>query len=176
MFSSYNSNSPYGYGVFNQKFKGLNIVWAYGQYDCYSSLLLKIPSEKISLTLLANNNLLSDPARLIYGDVTSSLFALSFLKNYIFKLDEMELFEKQEAINKSGSSNIEFYRKKILAQALAESYMARFEPKKLQSSAELLNRVFSEYPNYLEYADLNLLHNLSFFKRYSILQGTWRIQ
>ncbi|MCD2259142.1 serine hydrolase domain-containing protein [Psychroserpens luteolus] len=164
MFSSYNPDLPYGYGIFNQQFENLNIVWAYGQYDCYSSLLLRIPSENISLTLLANNNLLSDPARLIYGDITSSLFAMSFLKNYIYKLDEMPLFETQDSISNNYVSNKEFYRKKILAQALSESYMARFESEKLQSSTELLNFVFSEYPNYLEYADLNLLHNLSFLK------------
>jgi CubicO group peptidase (beta-lactamase class C family) len=164
MFSSFNNDLPYGYGIFNQEFEGLKMVWAYGQYDCYSSLFLKIPSENIFLTLLANNNLLSDPARLIYGDVTSSLFVMSFLKNYIFELDEMALFEKQNSVPKNNFSNTEFYRKKILAQALAESYMARFEPEKLQSSAELLNIVFSEYPDYLEYADLNLLHNLSFLK------------
>lgn len=140
------------------------MVWAYGQYDCYSSLLLKIPSENISLLLLANNNLLSDPARLIYGDATSSLFVMSFLKNFVFKLDEMQLLEKKDSISKQNFSNHKIYRKKILAQALAESYMARFEPKKLKSSAELLAIVFSEYPNYLEYADLNLLHNLSFLK------------
>jgi len=164
MFSSFNTDLPYGYGVFNQKFEKFNIVWAYGQYDCYSSLLLKIPSEKISFTLLANNNLLSDPARLIYGDITSSLFVMSFLKNYILELNEMELFEKQDAIAANYFLNEEFYRKKLLAQALAESYMARFEPEKLQSSAKLLDTVFSKYPNYLEYADLNLLHNLSFLK------------
>ncbi len=164
MFSSFNTDIPYGYGIFNQQFEKLKIVWAYGQYDCYSSLFLKIPSENISLTLLSNNNLLSDPARLIYGDITSSLFVMSFLKNYIFELDEMELFEKQDSIATNHFSNKEFYRKKLLAQALAESYMARFEPEKLQSSAELLNIIFSEFPDYLEYADLNLLHNLSFLK------------
>ena len=164
MFSSFKTDLPYGYGVFNQEFENLSIVWAYGQYDCYSSLFLKIPAENISLIVLANTNLLSDPARLIYGDITSSLFAMSFLKNYLFELDEMALFEKQDSISKSDFSNAEFYRKKILAQALAESYMARFQPEKLQSSAALLNIVFSEYPNYLEYADLNLLHNLSFLK------------
>lgn len=163
MFSSYKKDSPYGYGIFNQQFENLNIVWAYGQYDCYSSLLLKIPSKSITLTLLANNSLLSDPARLINGDVTSSLFTLSFLKNYVFELNEMPLFEKQDSISKP-LSNTDFYRRKILGQALAESYMARFESEKLKTSAKLLNHIFSEYPDYLDYADLNLLHNLSFLK------------
>ncbi len=163
LFTSFGSNLPYGYGVFNQQFQNLNMVWAYGQYDCYSSLLLKIPSENITLSLLANNSLLSDPARLIYGDATSSLFALSFVKNYLLELTEMPLFEKQDSISQTFS-NAEFHKKKILGQALAESYMARFDPEKIKSSAKLLNHVFTEYPNYLEYANLNLLHNLSFLK------------
>ncbi|MDH7445981.1 serine hydrolase [Aquimarina sp. 2201CG14-23] len=163
MFSSFKKDLPYGYGIFNQQFENQNMVWAYGQYDCYSSLLLKVPSENITLTILANNNLLSDPARLIYGDATSSLFVLSFLKNYVLGLTEMSLFEKQESISQNSLNN-EFYRKKILAQALAESYMARFEPEKLQSSAKLLKSVFTKNPDYLEYADLTLLHNLSFLK------------
>lgn len=164
MFSSFNTDLPYGYGIFNQEFENLKIVWAYGQYDCYSSLFLKIPSENISLTLLANNNLLSDPARLIYGDVTSSLFVMSFLKNYIFEFQEMELMEKSDSTATSSFSYNKFYRKKLLAQALSESFMARFEPKKIEASTKLLERVFLDYPNYIEYADLNLLHNLSFLK------------
>lgn len=163
MFNSFGDNLPYGYGIFNQQFHNLNMVWAYGQYDCYSSLLLKIPSENITLTILANNSLLSDPARLIYGDATSSLFVMSFLKNYLLGLTEMSLFEKQESILQNPTNN-EFHRKKVLAQALADSYMARYDPDKIQSSAKLLNHVFSQYPDYLEYADLNLLHNLSFLK------------
>lgn len=164
MFSSFNSDLPYGYGIFNQKFENLNMVWAYGQYDCYSSLFLKIPSENITLTLLANNNLLSDPARLIYGDATSSLFVMSFLKNYIFEFQEMELMEKIDSPKTNSFSDSQFFRKKLLAQALGESFMARFKPEKVEVSSKLLERVFSEYPNYLEYADLNLLHNLSFLK------------
>ncbi|NME72430.1 serine hydrolase domain-containing protein [Flammeovirga aprica] len=163
MFTSFKKDLPYGYGVFNQQFENLNIVWAYGQYDCYSSLLLKIPSENITLTMLANNNLLSDPARLIYGDVTSSLFALSFLKNYVLQLDEMTLFQNPDSISKP-SLNTKLHRKIVLAQALATSFMARFHPEKLKTSAKLLDHIFSEYPNYLEYADLNLLHTLSFLK------------
>ncbi len=163
MFSSFEKGLPYGYGIFNQQFENLKIVWAYGQYDCYSSILLKIPSENITLTIFANNSLLSDPARLIYGDATSSLFVLSFLKNYILGLTEMPLFEKQDSISEDFSNN-EFYKKKMLGQALAESYMARFNPEKLHESAKILKFVISKYPDYLEYADLSLLHNLSFLK------------
>ncbi|MEM7162628.1 MAG: serine hydrolase [Bacteroidota bacterium] len=163
MFLSFGPGIPYGYGTFTQKFENQNMIWAYGQYDCYSSLFLKFPSENITLTLLANNNLLSDPARLINGDVTSSLFALSFLKNFVLGLNEVPLFEKPDSIYEANT-NTDFYRKKLLGQGLAAGYMARFDPHSLELSAELLNRVFSEYPNYMDYADLNLLHNLSFLK------------
>jgi len=164
MYTPFDKKLPYGFGMFTQEYKNLNLVWAYGQYVCYSSLWLKIPSKNITLLLLANNNLLSDPARLIYGDVTSSMFALSFLKNYIFGLDDISLVENKESISKIRFSDNVFYRRKILAQALSESYMARFDSDRMQLSTELLNLVFSEFPNYLEYADLNLLHILSFLK------------
>ena len=164
MFSSFNKDLPYAYGIFNKKFKDLNLVWAYGQYDCYSSLFLKIPEQHITLTILANNNLMSDPARLIYGDAMSSLFVLSFLKNYVYKIEGMPLFENTDSNAGTPDASSEFYRKKLLAEALSESFMARFDADKLQSSATLLHKVFEEHPNYLDYADLNLLHNLSFLK------------
>jgi CubicO group peptidase (beta-lactamase class C family) len=164
MFSSFFSDAPYGFGIFNQTFENLKMVWAYGQYDCYSSLLLKIPSENLTLTLLANNNLLSDPARLIYGDATSSLFVMSFLKNYVLGFHEMELLEKSDSSPLISPYNNTLYRKKLLAQALSASFMARFDPAQMDLSTKLLEKVFSEYPNYLEYADQNLLHTLSFLK------------
>lgn len=163
MFSSENAQIPYGYGIFNQEINGVKVVWAYGQYDCYSSLLLKVPSQNITLTLLANNNLMSDPARLIYGNLSSSLFALSFLKNYVFEHEHMNLFETSDSLNFT-QTDADFYRKKVLAQALSESFMARYDVEKIQTSAQLLEKVFTEYPNYLAYADINLLHNLTFLK------------
>ncbi len=165
MFSGLDPGLPYSYGIFNQEFQGEELVWGYGQYDCYSSLLLKVPSKKLTLTLLANNNLMSDPARLIYGDAMSSLFALSFLKNYVFLAPEMELFETEASLkNSTDYTNADFYRKKLLAQALASSFMARFDTQHFKSSEALLNITFSKFPDYLEYADLNLLHTLTFLK------------
>lgn len=163
MFTSYRPELPYGYGIFNQQFENLDIVWAYGQYDCYSSLLLKIPAKGLTLTLLANNSLMSDPARLINGEVTSSLFAMSFLKNYVFELTETPLFEKRDAFSEP-LANSKLYRQKIMAEALAASYMARYDPEQMITSAALIEHLLSTYPEYLEYADLNLLHTLAFLK------------
>lgn len=143
MYQPVRDGLPYGYGIFSQQVNERRVVWAYGQYDAYSSLLLKVPAENLTLILMANNNLLSNPARLIYGDLLYSRFAVSFLEHFLGE---------------------ELTREKLLAEALSESFFARFDTAKLASSATLLRRVFAEYPDYLDYADLSLLHNLSFLK------------
>jgi CubicO group peptidase (beta-lactamase class C family) len=150
MFTGINPALPYGYGIFKQTILGIDVVWAYGQYDCYSSLFLKVPEKDLTLILLANNSLMSDPARLIYGDISDSRFALSFLKHYVLDQHQKE--------------SSEFKRKELLAQALSESFMARFEDQRMKSSADLLEKVFSEDPNYVVDADLSVLHNIAFLK------------
>lgn len=147
MFSPFKERIPYGYGVFSQMFENEKIVWAYGQYDCYSSLLLKVPSRDLTLIMLANNSMLSDPARLIYGDIKNSLFALSFLENFVLQTQTKK-----------------FERNQLLAKALAASYMARFHVKNMDESIKHLDTLFYQNPNYIKYADLSLLHNLAFLK------------
>lgn len=164
LFSSFQPGLPYGFGIFHQQVEGLDVVWGYGQYDCYSSLLLKVPAQNLTLILLANNNLMSDPARLIMGDVTTSLFVLSFLKNTLLDQSEMTLMEKSDSLYKEPYAGNEFYRKKVLAQALATSFMARFDPENHSKSARMVSATFRQHPDYLAYADINLLHTLCFLK------------
>jgi CubicO group peptidase (beta-lactamase class C family) len=163
MFSPLEPNLPYAFGIFKQQFQNTEMLWSYGQYDCYASLLLKVPAKDITLIILANNNLMSDAARLINGDITSSLFALSFLKNYIFKDATLSLFEPKDSITQN-IKNPEFYRKKLLAEAMASAFMARFDNEKFHHSIQLLKKVLQKYPDYHSYADLNVLHTLSFLK------------
>lgn len=150
MFEGVHPTLPYGYGIFKQTILGIDVVWAYGQYDCYSSLFLKVPEKGLTLILLANNSLMSDTARLIYGDLTDSRFALSFLKQYV--------------LNQQQTESAEFKRMELLAEALSESFMARFDDKHMKKSADLLEKVFSENRNYAAFADLSVLHNLTFLK------------
>ncbi len=164
MFTASQENLPYGYGIFTQQLEGLSIVWAYGQYDGYASLLLKVPAQNLTLILLANNNLMSDPARLIYGDVGTSLFALSFLKNYLLTATDIALLPSPSTINFAESTHPKLLRKIVLAQALAESFLARYEPARMDTSKALLKRVFQKYPDERTYGGLSLLHNLSFLK------------
>ncbi|MEM1337408.1 MAG: serine hydrolase domain-containing protein [Bacteroidota bacterium] len=163
MFAPFQPKLPYGYGIFSQKVAGKQLLWAYGQYDSYSSLFLKVPELDLTLVLLANNNLMSDPARLINGDITSSLFALSFLKNFVWDFHDILLFEDEDMDTKFADGS-KFYQTKLLAEALAASYMGRFDTLELSKSKRLLRKNFIQYPNYVEYADLNLLHTLTFIK------------
>jgi CubicO group peptidase (beta-lactamase class C family) len=89
LYSSYRANNgailPHGYGFFVQHVEKTKILWAYGQEDSFSSLVVIVPTLKLRLIILANNNVVSDPARLIFGDISQCLFALIFFKNYAFK-------------------------------------------------------------------------------------------
>ncbi len=171
IFTPFKNNLPYGQGVFTQKFQNHELIWGYGQYDCYSSLLLKVPGKDLTFIIAANNNLISDPARLIYGDITYSLFALSFLKNYVLDLSNQPLFETSTSLKTIESSinskNSSFYHRKLLAQSIAESFMARYDVSRRDMSKAILEKVFRLFPDYESYADLTLLHNLSFLKAIS---------
>jgi CubicO group peptidase (beta-lactamase class C family) len=174
MFAPFKNNLPYGQGIFSQKFQNQDLIWGYGQYDCYSSLFLKVPDKNLTLIIAANNNLMSDPARLIYGDVGYSLFALSFLKNYVFDLPNEPLFENSTSLNtienRINPKNSTFYRQKLLAQSIAESFMATYDIRQGEMRKAILEKVFKLYPDYENYSDLTILHNLSFLKTISLVK------
>jgi CubicO group peptidase (beta-lactamase class C family) len=84
MFTPNISNSgkplPYGLGWFVQNHKGKKLVWHYGWAPkAYSSLILKVPEEEVTLILLANSDGASAPFRLGAGNVLKSPFAVAFL-------------------------------------------------------------------------------------------------
>jgi len=75
---------PTGLGWFVQNYNGQKIVWQFGNTPGgYSSLILKVPDRHLTLILLANSDGLSAPFSLQDGDVTSSLFARTFLRLFI---------------------------------------------------------------------------------------------
>ncbi|PRX57558.1 serine hydrolase domain-containing protein [Flagellimonas meridianipacifica] len=175
MFTPFGSGNPYGLGVFTQEFLNEQLVWGYGQYDCYSSLFLKVPKKDLTFIIAANNNLMSDPARLIAGDVTYSLFALSFLKNYVFKLSDVPLLEDQSTLpaikERLTENNHELYRKKLLAQSLAATFMYRYAKEEGELSKQLLGQTFDLFEDYKEYGDLVLMRNLFMRKSMDAFRG-----
>jgi CubicO group peptidase (beta-lactamase class C family) len=76
--------TPLGLGWFVQTYNGEKLVWHFGHFpDAFSSLILKVPSRRLTLILLANSDGLSAPFSLNEGDVTSSLFARTFLRLFL---------------------------------------------------------------------------------------------
>jgi CubicO group peptidase (beta-lactamase class C family) len=75
---------PTGLGWFVQIYNNERIVWHFGlSPGAFSSLMLKVPGRDLTLILLANSDGLSSPFGLEAGDVTTSLFARSFLRLFI---------------------------------------------------------------------------------------------
>lgn len=73
---------PVSLGWFAQTVQGQRVLWSFGQDDPEHSgaLLVRLADRNLSLFVLANTNVLSDPFRLFMGDVTKSPFAMSFLR------------------------------------------------------------------------------------------------
>ena len=78
------SNGRVSVGFFTQEIGGIPVVWSFGQDDPdhSSALFLFIPDENLSLVLLANTDELSNPYRLLMGDIRVSPFAQAFFDIY----------------------------------------------------------------------------------------------
>jgi CubicO group peptidase (beta-lactamase class C family) len=75
---------PMGLGWFVQTYRGVPVVWQFGVIpNAYSALIVKVPSRRATMILLANSDGLGIPFELQNGDVTRSLFATVFLRMLI---------------------------------------------------------------------------------------------
>lgn len=85
-FATNGGTLPVSLGWFAQTIQGKKVVWSFGQDDPEHSgaLLIRLPEQGLSLFLLANANYVSDPFRLLMGDVSASPFAMSFLRLFAF--------------------------------------------------------------------------------------------
>jgi CubicO group peptidase (beta-lactamase class C family) len=74
---------PMGLGWFIQTYRGEPVVWHFGVIvNGYSSLVIKLPSRRVTLILFANSDGLSSTFLPEPSDVTRSLFATVFLRLY----------------------------------------------------------------------------------------------
>ncbi len=79
--SSTGRASRVGVGWFTQQIGGETVVWSFGQDDPdhSSALVLMLPQRRLALVLLANTDELSNPFRLLMGDIRYSPFATAFI-------------------------------------------------------------------------------------------------
>jgi CubicO group peptidase (beta-lactamase class C family) len=76
--------APTGQGWFVQNASGVRLVWTFGHInDAASALIVKMPSKRLTLVLLANSGGLADTFQLEKGDVTTSPFVKIFLRLFI---------------------------------------------------------------------------------------------
>lgn len=80
-YSGPNGPLPVGVGWFSQTLGGEPVVWSFGQDDPdhSSALALLLPQRNTALIMLANTDELSNPFRLMMGDISKSPFATAFL-------------------------------------------------------------------------------------------------
>jgi CubicO group peptidase (beta-lactamase class C family) len=72
---------PAGLGWFVQSYRGTQVIWQYGLVtNAYSGMILKVPSRRVTMILLANSDGLAIPFQLEAGDVTRSPFASVLLR------------------------------------------------------------------------------------------------
>ncbi len=123
------STLPVSAGWFAQTVQGQRVMWSFGQDDPEHSgaLLVRLPERKLSLFILANSNVLSDPFRLLMGDVTKSPFAMSFLRLFAFSppgapLDRPERSDAAlaDAVAARESRTTYQYRDELIAWALLD--------------------------------------------------------
>jgi CubicO group peptidase (beta-lactamase class C family) len=80
-FGAESAGQPAGLGWFIQQYRGEPVVWSFGVIpNAYSSLMIKLPSRKLTIIMLANSDGLTGPFNLQAGDITKSTFAAIALR------------------------------------------------------------------------------------------------
>ncbi|MFK7955731.1 MAG: serine hydrolase [Lysobacterales bacterium] len=142
------TGSPYGFGLFTNVLYGQRVLWGYGQYDSYSSLMMFLPDQSLSMALVANNALVADPARLISGNLRTSLFARAFLHHFAGVDVSSKPYEADG----------------LIADALGKAYLGRFDADRAKQSAAVIDDLLARFPNAVSEAGLGLAHALSMLK------------
>ena len=121
---------PYAKGWFAQCYKGVQTYWHYGYGRSCSSLILRIPGKKLTIIILANADLLSEPFSAglgVYGDVVASPVANIFLRHFAFAKDSLPTFDyintplptlKKQWQATQATAFAKMYQKELVANVL----------------------------------------------------------
>jgi CubicO group peptidase (beta-lactamase class C family) len=74
---------PYGLGWFVMEHHGLKLVWHYGLWTGNSSLLIRVPQQKLTFVLLANSERLTSSYFHGRGELMTSPFARAFIEGFV---------------------------------------------------------------------------------------------
>jgi CubicO group peptidase (beta-lactamase class C family) len=126
--SPFYKGSPYGLGWFVRNFEGVEMHWVYGYGDADASILLRIPSNQLCLIVLSTSALISQSARLGFGNPLNSPMVCSFLRHYV-KDRPGKFYEKLA---------IEYDFAQAAVQLLAPDVLATEEEKSVDQLAQLI--------------------------------------
>ena len=124
--------SAYGLGWFVTDFNGVALHWAYGLGDSDSSILVRVPSRKLSLILLCNCSFATAPSRFGGGNPLTSPFVVSFLKHFLCDSD-LDLAEinyggdvervRDDLVRRLARKRTTIYLSELLSQAVTRSFV-----------------------------------------------------
>ena len=136
---------PYGLGWFVHHYAGKKLVWHYGHWNCASTLIVKVPEERLTFVVLANTDALSRPFG-IGGDsdVLVSPAAELFLRHLVFtdgssaNLDwnasTESIVTTLAAVDDSIERDLLRYEIGAAARAAASGYLRSHTPQELLST------------------------------------------
>lgn len=142
---------PVSLGFFTQTVQGQHVMWSFGQDDPEHSgaLLVHLPERGLSLFVLANANVLSDPFRLLMGDVSKSPFAMSFLRLFAFSgpgdarlRPERDAVELSQELTDLEERTAYRYRDELIGWALIDLWTGRVAAAQCK-----FDMAASRYPN-----------------------------
>ncbi len=160
---------PYGLGWFVRKVEGVDIFWHYGQEDCYSTVLMYVPSKKLTLIMLANSSSLSDHGRMLSGNPARSALFWTFLKHFVFNQsnEKVPVWDKPlEEWRKHLSSSLSNHQKimakeTLISRLMLESFMSSYMASYQTASQATVNLLLDYYAQELaQTADPQLLYAL----------------
>ena len=149
------SHTPYGLGWFSEEWGGAKLHWAYGQGSSFSSFLLRIPQEKLTLIFFTNTNAMSDSMHFDFGNALQFPVAQSFLRHFssghesLPRIDfagSIGSIEKQIAAAKAEGRRAAFAETvgQAMAYRFAEKMYAQ-DPGKALSLVIMLHRIDPSY-------------------------------
>ena len=126
------TDSPYGLGWFSEEWNGTKLNWVYGLGPSYSSFLLHVPSEHLSLIFLANNDAPTAALRLNYGNALQFPLATPFLRRFaanVKAIPDIQLDADVSTLEKRIARLPAASRAAALAQAIGIAQTSRYVEK-----------------------------------------------
>ena len=150
--SPFYPDSPYGMGWFTCNFEGYDLHWAYGYGSADASLLVKVPSRKLTFILLSSSDVPSGSTRLGYGNPLNSPLVCSFIRNYLLNdPDQLRITADsrmtEEFLEKVKKSHSRIFIEEAFAIASATLFSATTNAIQKRESIAALKTLVKCFPN-----------------------------